>query len=133
MKRCGDLNDNISVVVCSDGMSRGMDIDVVGTVINYDVPGFAKTYVHRCGRTARAGKEGTAISLLKGGQISQFSRMRQLIDNPANVSELKVKKSLVKNVVPVYKVCLKKLASIVSAEEEGDLNPTDAIPDHYLS
>ena len=65
-KRAG-RHDLLSVVICSDGMSRGMDIELVSTVINYDVPAFAKTYVHRCGRTARAGKEGTAISLLKGG------------------------------------------------------------------
>ena len=44
----------IKVVVCSDGMARGMDIPAIVSVINYDIPGFAKTYVHRCGRTARA-------------------------------------------------------------------------------
>ncbi|EEC46778.1 predicted protein, partial [Phaeodactylum tricornutum CCAP 1055/1] len=75
MKRCNDPQDKVSVVVCSDGMSRGMDIDAVRAVINYDVPGLAKTYVHRCGRTARAGKEGHAISLLKGGQTRQFDKM----------------------------------------------------------
>lgn len=128
VRRCGDTEDNISVIVCSDGMSRGMDIDVVGTVINYDVPGFAKTYVHRCGRTARAGKEGMAISLLKGGQVSQFSRMRKLIDDPDRVSSMGVKKSLVKGVVPVYKSCLKKLGEVVSAEENGNFKPTDPIP-----
>jgi ATP-dependent RNA helicase DDX51/DBP6 len=49
-------SNDATIVVCSDGMSRGMDLPGVTTVINYDVPGFAKTYVHRCGQTARAGK-----------------------------------------------------------------------------
>ena len=76
MKRCNDVQDPVSVVICSDGMSRGMDIGFVSAVINYDIPGFAKTYVHRCGRTARAGKEGEAISLLKGkGQAGHFQKL----------------------------------------------------------
>lgn len=38
----------IRVIVCSDGMARGMDLEGVGIVVNYDVPSQAKTYVHRC-------------------------------------------------------------------------------------
>ena len=41
--RAGD----IQVIVCSDGMARGMDLEGVGLVVNYDVPSHAKTYVHR--------------------------------------------------------------------------------------
>lgn len=37
------------MIVCSDGMARGMDLEGVGLVVNYDVPSHAKTYVHRCG------------------------------------------------------------------------------------
>jgi len=128
VKRCSDVNDDISVVVCSDGMSRGMDIEQVGTVINYDVPGFAKTYVHRCGRTARAGKVGSAISLLKGGQQHQFHKMRNLIDDPERVQSMAVKKNLVKSVVAVYKPCLKALADVIAAEQSSDLRQTDDIP-----
>lgn len=128
VKRCADPNDDISVVVCSDGMSRGMDIEQVGTVINYDVPLLAKTYVHRCGRTARAGKEGSAISMLKVGQNNQFKKMRHLIDDPKRVQDMGVKKSLVKGVASVYKPCLKRLADIVSAEQSGDFKQTDPIP-----
>lgn len=132
MSRCGDVCDNISVVVCSDGMSRGVDIDQVGMVINYDVPGLAKTYVHRCGRTARAGKEGRAISLLKGGQVDQFLRMRRLIEDPNRIKKMGFKKSLVIGVVGVYISCLKALADVVAAESRGDLKPTDPIPANYF-
>jgi superfamily II DNA/RNA helicase len=56
-------------------VSLGMNESIAS---NYDVPGFVKTYVHRCGRTARAGKTGEVISLLKGsGQAGQFTKLRQ--------------------------------------------------------
>ena len=73
MKRC-NINaeeERVQIIVCSDGMSRGMDIQSVSAVINYDVPSYAKTYVHRCGRTARAGRKGRAITMLKDGQVSK--------------------------------------------------------------
>lgn len=58
----------ITILVCSDIMARGMDILDVDCVILYDVPIHLKTYVHRVGRTARAGKEGTAITLMERGE-----------------------------------------------------------------
>ena len=49
------------VLVASDALTRGMDVAGVGAVVNYDAPAFAKTYVHRAGRTARAGQHGKAL------------------------------------------------------------------------
>ena len=51
-------------VVCSDALARGIDIPDVDIVISYDPPRHIKTYIHRIGRTARAGRPGTAITLL---------------------------------------------------------------------
>lgn len=56
-------------LICSDAMARGMDIDDVQYVISYDPPPYIKTYIHRVGRTARAGKEGTALSLLQKKEV----------------------------------------------------------------
>lgn len=50
-------------------MARGMDIDDVQYVISYDPPPYIKTYIHRVGRTARAGKDGTALSLLQKKEV----------------------------------------------------------------
>lgn len=50
-------------------MARGMDIDDVQYVISYDPPPYIKTYIHRVGRTARAGKEGTALTLLQKKEV----------------------------------------------------------------
>jgi len=50
-------------------MARGMDIPGVDYVISYDLPGYTKTYIHRIGRCARAGREGHAISLIFRKQV----------------------------------------------------------------
>lgn len=51
--------------MASDAMTRGMDVEAVAHVVNYDAPVYAKTYVHRCGRTARARRPGRAFTLLR--------------------------------------------------------------------
>jgi len=51
-------------MICSDIMARGMDFSQVDCVVNYDCPKALRTYVHRIGRTARAGFHGTAITVL---------------------------------------------------------------------
>eukprot|EP00204_Picochlorum_oklahomense_P000618 CAMPEP_0118808072 /NCGR_PEP_ID=MMETSP1161-20130426/35798_1 /TAXON_ID=249345 /ORGANISM="Picochlorum oklahomensis, Strain CCMP2329" /LENGTH=490 /DNA_ID=CAMNT_0006737459 /DNA_START=1594 /DNA_END=3066 /DNA_ORIENTATION=- len=69
------------ILVCSDAMTRGMDIDGIDTVINYDAPVYAKTYVHRAGRTARAGRSGKVITLLKREEVRHFKDMLRKADN----------------------------------------------------
>ena len=51
------------IMVSSDVAARGIDVQDVSHVINFDIPSIPEEYIHRIGRTARAGKEGTAISL----------------------------------------------------------------------
>jgi ATP-dependent RNA helicase DDX51/DBP6 len=132
MTRCNDPEDDVSIVVCSDGMSRGMDLEFVSAVINYDVPGFAKTYVHRCGRTARAGKKGAAISLLKGGQVVQFAKMRQLIQAPDHVQSMGIQKHLVRDAVPKYRQSVLALKEVLDAEENGELSHTEILTQDYI-
>ncbi|CAD6225877.1 GSCOCG00005770001-RA-CDS, partial [Cotesia congregata] len=62
-------------LVNSDALARGVDIPDVTLVISYDLPKYIKGYIHRSGRTGRAGKLGTAISILTNNQISAFNRM----------------------------------------------------------
>ena len=59
------------MLVASDAMTRGMDVEGIMNVINYDVPVYAKTYVHRVGRTARAGKSGSSYTLLRKEEVGR--------------------------------------------------------------
>jgi len=52
------------VLVCTDVAARGLDIKSVSHVYNYDIPNDPKDYIHRIGRTARAGEEGKAVTIL---------------------------------------------------------------------
>jgi len=69
-------NQKIDVLVATDVASRGLDIKNVTHVYNYDVPPTAKEYVHRIGRTARAGENGDAVTLLTGRDHVNFRRVQ---------------------------------------------------------
>ena len=55
---------------------------MVNVVVNYDAPSYTKTYLHREGRTARAGRPGTALTLLKGDQVRHFKKMMAKVSRP---------------------------------------------------
>ena len=68
-------------LICTDVAARGLDIKGVSHIYNYDVCKEAKQYVHRIGRTARAGKEGQAITLLSERDHENFSKVMAINDN----------------------------------------------------
>jgi ATP-dependent RNA helicase DeaD len=63
------------ILVATDIAARGIDVPAIGNVINYDVPEDPNVYFHRIGRTARAGGEGKAISLVSNDRVSDFQRI----------------------------------------------------------
>ena len=70
----------INVIIATDILSRGIDIDNIETVINYDVPREAEEYVHRIGRTARADKEGEGITFISEKEIGRFLKVEKLLE-----------------------------------------------------
>lgn len=72
-------NRVIDILVATDVLSRGIDVDGIDLVINYDVPRDAEDYVHRIGRTARAGEKGEAFTLVTPRDQVRFRRIEQLI------------------------------------------------------
>ena len=76
----GFTSGRIPVLVATDILSRGIDIDTIDLVINYDVPRDAEDYVHRIGRTARAEADGMAITLVSQTEQNRFAVIEKLID-----------------------------------------------------
>nr|CCA22900.1 DEAD/DEAH box RNA helicase putative [Albugo laibachii Nc14] len=111
------------ILVCSDAMARGMDLDDVVNVINYDVPSFIKTYIHRAGRAARAGRFGRCVTLVKRGQTKGLQRMLQkakkkkLLAFPLPPEEIQ-------QLVPVYMKALQNLKETLEMEASGTLKAT---------
>ena len=72
---------NIDMLIATDIVSRGIDIDDIQMVINYDAPRDPEDYVHRIGRTARAGREGRAITLIGEKDRYPLSKIEKLLEN----------------------------------------------------
>lgn len=75
-------NGYVKVLVATDVAARGLDIDDITHVINYDMPRTADVYVHRIGRTARAGKKGTAISLVEAHDVLMVKKIENYVKHP---------------------------------------------------
>lgn len=77
----------IRVLVATDIAARGIDINKLKFVINYEVPNMPETYVHRIGRSGRAGEEGVAISLCEPEENVDIKNIQKLIGNKIQVAE----------------------------------------------
>jgi superfamily II DNA/RNA helicase len=72
-------NRETQIIVATDVLSRGIDIENISLVINFDVPVDAEDYVHRVGRTARAASKGRAITFINDKEMRKFARIEKLI------------------------------------------------------
>lgn len=75
----GFKNHEINVLVATDIAARGIDVDKLGYVFNFELPEVAETYVHRIGRTGRAGSEGVAISFCDKEELAYFKGITKLM------------------------------------------------------
>ncbi len=78
----------VDVLVATDIVARGIDIDDIATVVNYDVPHDSEDYVHRIGRTARAQRDGKAITLVRGREIGDFMQIEKFLGYAVDKLEL---------------------------------------------
>jgi len=72
----------LKILVATDILSRGIDIEDIDLVINYDVPHDGEDYIHRIGRTARAASKGTAYTFISDKELFKFSRIEKLLGHP---------------------------------------------------
>lgn len=88
-----EIQGSIDVIVASDSMARGIDLPNVDYVVLYDAPLHSKTYIHRSGRTARAGKTGTTVTMLKQNERRSFREMmKELRKSMPDVLKVPVEK-----------------------------------------
>lgn len=83
-------NRSINILVATDILSRGIDVEDIDLVINYDVPHDGEDYIHRIGRTARAEAEGIAITLISEKEQRKFQQIEQMLGKPVMKSTLPV-------------------------------------------
>ncbi|MCX8650003.1 ATP-dependent RNA helicase SrmB [Gilliamella sp. B2776] len=109
-------NNTVNVLVATDVAARGIDIDDVTHVINFDAPKTADVYLHRIGRTARAGKKGTAIMLIEAHDYELLQKIERYIKEPIKlrtIDELRPKTKTPKSATkkkPSQKAKLKSTA-----------------------
>ena len=87
-------NDEVQVLVATDIAARGIDIDQLASVINFDLPQVPEDYVHRIGRTGRAGARGNAISLVSMEEKKQLRDIERVIKKPIPVADIAEFRSL---------------------------------------
>lgn len=109
----GDVNG----LICSDALARGIDVPNIEVVISYDLPKHLKIYIHRIGRTARAGHLGTAVTLIAPDQIKTFEKLLETASKNS-VAEMKPDREIEEANALNYANTLKKLQKALELEEK---------------
>ncbi|GAA5989854.1 hypothetical protein JCM10908_002351 [Rhodotorula pacifica] len=110
----------IQMLICSDLIARGIDIPNVSHVISYDIPADMRKYVHRVGRTARAGKEGDAWSLVEEQEVAPFRNITSKAQHYQKIERVRVKDQAVEPFVPAYQTALERLRAHFATGGERD-------------
>jgi ATP-dependent RNA helicase DDX51/DBP6 len=111
----------VSVLVASDAAARGLDLPALPAVVHYDAPARAKTYVHRVGRAARAGRVGVSYALLRSPQMRHFFAVLARTHGAPPVKKETLPRVLVADAAPRLQACLVALREALEAERAGTL------------
>ena len=113
--------------VSSDALARGLDIDKVSVVVNYELPLFIQTYIHRTGRTARANRYGKAVTLVEEDESEQFEALRKRAVSSKPV-QFSTKSTPSTDETNELSKGLNNLQAILRLERIGTLQPTGPLP-----
>ena len=80
-------NGDVNILIATDVAARGIDVKNIDTVINFDIPNISETYVHRIGRTGRAGQNGSAFSFCSADEKAYVISIQKLINKQLDVVE----------------------------------------------
>ncbi|CAI7769024.1 unnamed protein product [Closterium sp. NIES-53] len=106
----------VQVLVASDAMTRGMDVEGVFNVVSYDAPVYPKTFVHRAGRTARAGRPGNCYTILRKQEVRHFKAVLAKV-GCAECPQSKAPSHLMEGLREHYDAALERLKAVVGKEE----------------
>lgn len=126
----------ITIIVCSDLLSRGMDILNVDCVINYDIPSNLRTYLHRAGRTARAGRAGAVATILLKHQARYFRGMMEGADRgnkSVRIFDMKSNVFFTTSVTILLSKALSLLKKVLHREKLNLLNREMQLPVYALT
>jgi ATP-dependent RNA helicase DeaD len=119
--------EKIDILVATDVAARGIDVNNIEAVFNYDIPSDEEYYVHRIGRTARAGKKGASYSFVYGGAMHKLRQIQQYTKTPilpmqppqiADIEEIKIQAAV---------------QSVVTMLEAGGYSKYDKVIEKTLS
>eukprot|EP00434_Breviolum_minutum_P016540 symbB.v1.2.014580.t1/scaffold1069.1/size140053/4 len=123
----------VKCLVCSDVVARGIDIPEVTAVVNYSAPSHLQTYIHRVGRTARAGKVGHTFTFVTRGDLDRFEKMlRESADCWERIRKFPIPKEARSRKKSWWTPALKALDRCLDAESKGHLSVVKAIDDNIL-
>ena len=117
----GLRSGKVRVLITSDAMARGMDVEDVSVVINYEPPANIKGYVHRVGRTARAGRTGTSYTLLRDAEVHHFKLTMAKAGKAWRPLELHSQAQAIDALDSAYRDALSNLQWVLAEEKAGRL------------
>ncbi|KAI5172429.1 ATP-dependent RNA helicase DDX47/RRP3 [Nematocida sp. LUAm3] len=106
-----------NILIATDVLARGIDIPSVRTIINYDVPECAKDYIHRVGRTARAGASGRSITFVTQYDVEEFQRLE--ISAKCKMQEYHVDKESIEQLMDVVMEAKRDVEIDVKSQKES--------------
>ncbi len=120
-------NQTTQILVATDVAARGIDVAGLDAVINYDFPGDPAQYVHRIGRTGRAGKNGLAVSLLTEREAGKLHRVREFLNAEISVVDASQLKRVHTPKAAKVDVAIKMDTLSISAGRKDKLRPGDIL------
>ena len=111
----------LDIVVATDVAARGIDVDRISLVVNYDIPYDTESYVHRIGRTGRAGRSGNAILFITPREKRMLKTIEKATRQPIDVMEMPTSEQISKKRVDAFKTKIKSVVSYGELDQFKEL------------